>query len=383
MKGPRRSRLQFFAVSCAASAALLVAGCNVLLGVDFEDKGPSPSTVVSSSGGPSVPAPGSTPDGGFLPPLPVVEGQCVGQRKRCGDTCRDYRDPAYGCATAADDCEPCGRAGDVCYANQCTGPCVGEQCRTRHVSARGTRACRVRMTGDVVCWGIGDHFAPAGTNFDRVVVGDGYGTCARVAGGSLVCWGAATVPPPGSFSAFDIGYNACGIRNGTVVCWRASGDQTVAPAFASGSWTEIATGGIMVCASSASGTLKCTSGGKDYAPAYGKGLAGSEDTICALDEASKPVCWNHDQRFPTVDVPMKALGVTRDFMACGIRLDGTLQCWRLAPLDHAPTPAEIALTTPPPGTYQSLAVWGSGGCAITAANAMVCWGNTPWSQPPP
>ncbi len=102
----------------------------------------------------------------------------------------------------------------------------------------------------------------------------------------------------------------------------------------------------------------------DVGDRYACGILESDDTL---------VCWG-----PGTDGAMNPPPGTFDRIAlssiqsCGLRLDGTLECWG------------FSVTTTPSGFFKSLATYSRGGCAARSTTGIVeCWSGTSSAFPTP
>ena len=266
------------------------------------------------------------------------------------------------------------------------------------VSVDAATFCGVRAGGEAVCWAKGVEYAIAEGLYTDVRGGMGSGCGLRV-DGELTCWGnntwGAASPPPGPFTAIDVGAygTGCGLRpGGEAVCWgRNDAGQADPP---SGSFTAIRIKsswlwGGFACGLRADGTAECW--GSEFAL---KGVI--PDEVFTLDFAADH--WRDSfpgGSFEMIDV--EGLG------ACGIRSGGALVCWSRAwtPGEWAPVemprgdladlrrrePANIGI---PEGLdwvrgdvagwpYVSLDSGVSKTCGLRRGGTVDCWGNTPGS----
>jgi hypothetical protein len=235
-------------------------------------------------------------------------------------------------------------------------------------------ACGVRIDGTVACWGNSDYPAPAGT-FISFSAGNGW-ACGVRTDRTLACWGGDsfgdTMPPAGAFTSVTTAYDyACGLRtDGTIACWgdNAQGDTTP-PA---GTFKFLSLGRGYNCGLRADGTVACWGnnaaagnmtlpGGtfKSLAPGGGcpcgvrtdgtidccKVPSGAPQIVCIAPRPSGPftsiISGNYLLRTDGTIVESCASGIAPpsgtfisvsvgSTMACGVKTDGTIDCWWVA-----------------------------------------------------
>jgi alpha-tubulin suppressor-like RCC1 family protein len=204
-----------------------------------------------------------------------------------------------------------------------------------HIVLGGDRACAVRKTGAIACWGSirdDDGRLPvqvAGiTNAVQVAIG--YSTCARLGDGGVTCWGnelGATPPryhakpePVAITDAIDIAggdFHLCAVhKSGQVSCWGTNGtlggqievsskpiDVSVTDAVA------VAAGGDQTCALRKNGEVACWGTGmlgdgsdvKRAPPAAVRGIADATQLAvgrgfaCARRAMDAVTCWGHNE----------------------------------------------------------------------------------------
>ena len=203
--------------------------------------------------------------------------------------------------------------------------------------------------------------------------------CGITVDSELRCWGLSiyglTDPPSGTFSQVELGAaHACGLRSeGTIVCWGSSAsDRLDAPA---GTFAQLATSSNGAIALDVNGNLHCWStlcpnsdsippgpyvsinagGGYHY---VGRLVDGT--WVCFMSQGGTDYgqCALPDQDF----VEIRAGGTH----TCGIRPDGTLECWGYS---------EQNVTMAPEGSYSSLSTGAEYSCAISSETGeLTCWG---------
>ncbi|QDG50128.1 hypothetical protein FIV42_05080 [Persicimonas caeni] len=240
-------------------------------------------------------------------------------------------------------------------------------------------ACAIRDDDTLACWGMGEDpnvdenadndfdqaVAPTGTYLD--VAAGWHHTCAIDTAGVVSCWGrndeGQATPPSGTFTDLSAGgKHTCGLRDdNTIECWGAGSDpslddrinhgQAVPPA---GSFASLDAGRYHTCALRDDGTTECWGLGSEpnsqteweVPDDGGSGISGDVDqaippavpftqisagtqTSCAVDEVGAIWCWGWNYS----GWPSKAQfrKVSTGIVACGIRTNDTLLCWRWAP----------------------------------------------------
>lgn len=220
----------------------------------------------------------------------------------------------------------------------------------------GETVCGVRRDGEVRCWNDGTpRERPPVGEFAAISV-DG-ATCGLRPGGEAVCWGARLnwlgEIPGGAFAAVRGGrWHGCGLRpGGAAVCW---GDNTWGAATPPpGRFVAIEVGGRLSCGLRAGGEAVCWGSNRrgEAEPPPGPFTAievwasWQGDLGCGLRPGGEALCWGP----PWVDVSPGEVFAEADFAdpawrgtrpggtfsavsalglyACGIRPDGTAECW--------------------------------------------------------
>ena len=274
------------------------------------------------------------------------------------------------------------------------------------IAAGDRHTCAVRMGGSVVCWGaddtgqIGDGGGArrltatpvAGVTGARAVAaGDGF-SCTLRSNGSVICWGAndagqigsgaATVTaqpptpvvglPPDVQAIAARGRHACALDDaGAVWCWGANdkgqlGDGTTmdrpSPVSVPGltDVIAVATGRAHTCAATRNRGLRC----------WGDDAAGQ---IAGTASPTDPV-----------PIVLQATAVAAgDRHSCAVdRPTGAIYCFGAN--DHGQLGAPLTGGLPTRvGSFEvarAVAAGGAFSCAITADDAVFCWGDHRWGQ---
>ena len=298
------------------------------------------------------------------------------------------------------------------------------------VVAGDQHTCGLRTDGTVVCWGDSDfsynscRLVTAQSAFSLTIVCDeepvgGYGSlsapegrftaissgkwhmCGIRADQRVQCWtwSEAYVPltdaPEGAFVAVAAGENhSCGIRvDGTAECWSDISVQdpcVVAPGAAvecrSSTSVEIDAPGGTFTAISSGGRTECS-----YSPSSRVLECASGSFSCGIRPDGTVDCWGSGP-FGQTDPPpgrFSAVSAGQDF-ACGIRTGGSLACWGSGYFSDGTGPGP---GRPPQGTFASVSVGGSGlpggsfACGVRTDGTAECWhpvsgrGDSPLSAP--
>jgi alpha-tubulin suppressor-like RCC1 family protein len=270
------------------------------------------------------------------------------------------------------------------------------------VSAGGEHQCALMQGGTVECWGqngqgqLGDGSTANSETPVRVaglggavevsaggIGGTIYGyTCARLAGGSIKCWG------DGEQGQLGNG----GFKSNT------------APVAVSGiaDAVEISTGGSHACARLSSGGVECW--GEDFEGELGDGgpvgaadratpvavsgistaiaLDSDREQTCALLASGEVACWGFTGLETTTSPKVQPGIATATAVATGAANDcvllaaGTVKCWGGGILGDgeygsSATPVDVL------GVSEAVAIstGGDSACALLAGSRLMCWGN--------
>jgi alpha-tubulin suppressor-like RCC1 family protein len=266
-------------------------------------------------------------------------------------------------------------------------------------------SCAVRATATVHCWGPNDsdHFGVGTITYGSsmpvavsgiatatsVAVGDLH-SCARLANGTVQCWGdnaigqlgngtivnsstPVTVSGLATVTSVAAGrYLSCAVlANGTVRCWGnnvsgALGDGTIinssTPVVVSGvtTATAVAVGSFHSCALLANGTVQC----------WGRNVEGELGNGTSTSGSSTPV--------PVSNIANATAVAAGHFHSCAVLANGTVQCWgenfygqlgNGTPVDFS-TPVVVGGVT----TATAIAAGDYHSCATLANGTVQCWG---------
>ena len=281
------------------------------------------------------------------------------------------------CGVRSDGTFECLRQGDPMAG----GPPSGE---FRAVDSGNWSSCAVAVGGEVVCWG-SEWAVPAGA-FESVSVGDEH-ACGLRPGGEAECWGTdlygETAPPEGPFVAVSAGMRlSCGLRpGGEAECWGYDGWWLHSPP--PGPFTAVTAGNGSACALRPDGEPACW--GRRRGGPYPEGrfeMFSLSEHACGLRRdggvvcADKPDSWpdRHEYVIHEPEFAIFAPGAARDgpFTSfdgrhshfCGLRADGTVDCWSSEDDWQAVSPA---------GRFTAIGVEAYEGCGIRPDRTLECW----------
>jgi alpha-tubulin suppressor-like RCC1 family protein len=244
--------------------------------------------------------------------------------------------------------------------------------------------------------------------------------------------------PAGLFTAVSGGgEHSCGLRrDGTVACWGHNNYGQAGPPL--GRFVVVASGGWHSCALRDDGTVECWGLSKVGAPGEG---ARSENSggACFIRGPDTTYCWRSAGYEPDGAFSAISAGAIH---TCGLRLDGTIDCWghgaagridapgrgrpviplppspdqlegdsleetprslRWTPAAYAPILCEpfpltgassvgaffcsvqgdVGQADPPEGTYTAVAAGGWHTCALGSDSTLTCWGDNSFGQADP
>jgi alpha-tubulin suppressor-like RCC1 family protein len=280
------------------------------------------------------------------------------------------------------------------------------------VSVGGFHACALLQNGAVQCWGNNDRgqlgngttvnssvptqvsglSAATGISAVGAYPWGGEHTCAVLASGEVMCWGANSSGQLGDGTTFDRSAPVLVAGIGGAAGVSAGGTDTCA-------WLKA--GGVRCWGSNQQGQLGNGTTTASLVPvpvsasALGNGVtpvsASGEDYNCALRGDGVVLCWGGNQfgalGIGTTDdswVPVPVSGITSAtnvsagiFHACAALKDGTIRCWgEDDALGNGSTATGVS-TNPVEVTALSTATWVAAGysysCAISPT-ALSCWG---------
>lgn len=227
----------------------------------------------------------------------------------------------------------------------------------RAVASGGSHTCVVTSAGALKCWGnnlsgqLGDGttvakytpvgVAGVGNNVVEIALGN-YHTCALTAIGAVKCWGDNIYGQlgDGTSSTRSTPVDVTGLQSGI---------------------TAIAAGGNHTCALAKNGIVKCW--GQNEQSQLGDGS--TTNAVSPVDVLG----------LGSIATEIAAGGSH----TCAVTTTGTVKCWGFSLLGQLgdgagntrATPGDVSGLT---SGVSAIAVGGAGGCAVTAAGAVKCWG---------
>ena len=275
------------------------------------------------------------------------------------------------------------------------------------LAAGGWHTCGIRTDGGITCWGDDSHSqtsAPAGA-FTRVTAGWEH-NCALRADRSAVCWGSNAdgqrSAPTSTFDAVEAGgRHTCGIQtDGGTTCWGSNSHGQAEPP--TGEYLAITAGALHTCGLRPGGRAVCWGDdrfGQSGAPdGMFESIGAGADYTCALDIAGDIKCWGgeheHWHRWSDIDAthypppappppgPFVALEAGSQ-IACGLRADGSSECWIATGLRTFETAPSLNATDAPRGTFSAVAAGAYHTCALRTDGSVACWGENSRAQATP
>ena len=300
------------------------------------------------------------------------------------------------------------------------------------VSAADDHSCALRSSGSIECWGwnVLDRLNPPAGAFTALDTG-ALTSCALRRSGSVECWGAnwwgLDEPPPGPFTEISVSNtHACGIRDGGELdCWgleecsdsakswegvdpwyrydRKSTGHTIlacavgeAPADHGqadpprGDFTSVSVETWHSCGTRVGGSAECWGSGRYQASRGAVGTYAEERSgipyFCHVG-LSRDRC-SRDGEFSQTDVPPGSYSHISigDGHSCGLRTDGTIECWGDNLYGEIDVPELADSKDDPQGTdepfvpYVGVSVSGGHGCGLRADGRILCWGDNSHGQ---
>jgi alpha-tubulin suppressor-like RCC1 family protein len=178
------------------------------------------------------------------------------------------------------------------------------------------------------------------------------------------------VPPPADrLSAIAVGYQfACGIlaSDSTLLCWGSAGTEACAWAPVAGqldapdgTFVQISSRDLSTCAVGTDGELAC----------WGAGEPNDDPAELCRDGT-----FNYGQSSPPSGTFRSvSMGNTH---GCAVRVDGTVACWGIGTTDSncGAGGLECGQAMPPSGTFDQIAVGAAHTCGMRADRTVLCWG---------
>jgi alpha-tubulin suppressor-like RCC1 family protein len=286
---------------------------------------------------------------------------------QCTETCME---PTPVCDAMNDRCVDCVRNEDCDDGDHCTADrCLDSQCEStvdtfcmRQVAVGTTHTCARRAGGTIMCWGSNaygelgnDAAGMVFTDARRVLgidnaiditVGDGF-SCAVREGGSVQCWGSDASGRLGSGDGDD--------SSGRPVSVLGIGDAA-----------EIASGFAHTCARRRNGAVVC----------WGAGNSGQ------LGDGMTGVGHLHDSAFPISGGALMFAALSAEGAhTCALRANGRMACWGENAQGQL---GRGTMTTAEPLAGDVLDITDAfqiaGHCAARGTGSIACWGDNLYGQ---
>ena len=219
--------------------------------------------------------------------------------------------------------------------------------------------CGYRLDDSLVCWtdDKSAFFDPAPTAVEAFAASDGDSVCWLLPDRTVACWGLIG-SPKGKFRSISLGGSheqfGCGIRSdNTLACWGNDSygwGQLLPPA---GEYKSVSAG--QTCAIKMDDTVTCWGSVADGGSCWGN------------DPDDFQACVDHmDAGDPWTPLSGTFLSISWEkHYACGLYLDGTLECWG----DNSHGRA-----APPGGQFLSISTGDQHACAVRTDGTVACWG---------
>lgn len=258
--------------------------------------------------------------------------------------------------------------------------------------------CGYRLDDSLVCWTEDQDtfFDPAPTPVEAFAASDGDSVCWLLPDGAVACWGIIG-SPKGEFQSISLGGSheqfGCGVRtDNTLACWGNDSygwGQLLPPA---GEYKSVSAADGHACAIKTDNTVDCWGNVDDGAGCWGSDpddfeacvdhmeagdpwtpLSGTflaiSGSYCGVHTEGHIECeiGDRERRWWNIECAFQSVGVGSwaEHYACGLRLDGTLECWG----DNSHGRA-----APPDGQFQSISVAAQHACGVRVDGTVACWG---------
>lgn len=240
----------------------------------------------------------------------------------------------------------------------------GQEPVSTQVAAGGGQSCAVTAAGAVRCWGSNSSGA----------LGDGTETDSATPV-------SVTGLGPGSARSVDLGgaFGCALTTDGAVRCWGSNDDGTLGgpygshstvpvdiPRLGAGTTVQLTTGRKHACAVSITGATRCW--GSNSSSQLGIGMEKGGSTVLPMLVSGLG--------------PGTTRQVDANYLStCATRTDGAARCWGANVLGALGDGTEIERNRPSQvsglgaGTTAQVSVGVFGGCAVTSAGAVRCWGD--------
>ncbi len=271
-----------------------------------------------------------------------------------------------------------------CWGKNATGIAVPAGTTAHDIAVFANGGCALSLDGTTVtCWGGATANALPAGNY-ALLESSRNGVCALGRNGLATCSPATLAPANVAFKRLRLGpTTSCGVKlDDTLQCWSGSAAAQAAPA---GAYIEVSPGagfgGDFVCGRTLTGGYTC----------WGDSRISVESTV-PLGDYLRPLLWGGNRLalqttagavvyagnveatdpvragMPASLAPFADVTVGSQH-ACGLKPDGTTQCWGASFITSVPAPAGR--------TYSAIRAGQNGTCGIEANTRRVsCWGHT-------
>lgn len=282
-------------------------------------------------------------------------------------TCAAYRDEAVACWGAA--------------ADDLFDDALFWKTPLRQIDGGRRALCYLNASGQPRCLGTHPYWSlpeARESRVDRIAIGDDHG-CLLRENRTIRCWGLSRSTwgtPTGAFAAIDAsGSTTCALRaDGVPVCWGPGPVSTYAAP--PGQFVAVAAAGEhgRPCGIDAEGAIRCWGSSTGAFPPEELGpvtaVSLGETMSCGVGADANVTCWmaETNEAFAGLDGEFTGLAASRrGHPYCGLLLDGSVRCTRLA---YPPSGVEA-----PAGAFTDVAVGAEHACGIRQDGFVACWGS--------
>jgi len=300
-----------------------------------------------------------------------------------------FQGPLVIVAVASLGCPSCGRTAEEAPtgAHGDAGPTVPPHAPA--IFANGSTSCALDSSGIPTCWGDatdGAFHPPGGLALKDLAIGFGQ-ICGLLGDATLACWGSpnkaiAPTPPPAKFSQMALGnWHACGLDpEGHILCWGKPISKPGGPGAPPGVYTQLSGSASHYCA------LRKSDG---FPICWGLNLSGQASPpserltrvsagnlmTCGLRPDRTALCWGVPVAVPAGTLRAVVAG---DSAVCFVHDDASVSC---AQVSLAPPGAPI--TQPPAGPFAEVAVGNNHACGVRPDGTVECWGDNEYGAATP
>lgn len=255
--------------------------------------------------------------------------------------------------------------------------------------------CGHRLDDSLTCWNSdrSEFVDPIPAAVEAFAATDGNSACWLLPDRTVACWGPIG-SPKGAFRAISVGTDiydefACGIRpDNTLACWGNDVNDRGLLLPPAGEYKVVSVANGHACAIKMDDTVACW-GGEHYIEGWSCWGSDQDDhDACVANEEAGPGTFraisgnycgvrteghiecrigDRDRRWWKIEGDFQSVGVGSwgEDYACGLYLDGTLECWG----DNSHGQA-----APPGGQFQSISTGADHACGVRVDGTVACWG---------